>query len=132
MAWMKNTALALSGALALTLGAARVTAQSNDVTASNRADAQCLAVFTLIFSGDTASLPDDAQSGGMVLIGYYLGRIEARTPDVDLSALLKDVVMTDMAEENAMDTIALRCASEAEVIADRMVKTGESLENFGQ
>ena len=106
-------------------------AQNANVNAANRADAQCLGVFTMLFAGDgMADMDAEAKAGGMVLVGYYLGRIEGRTPNIDMSALLQTVITEDLGADGAIDSIALRCASEAEAVANRMIATGEALQNL--
>ena len=131
MATFKHKLMAIAGAAAMTLGAAPAMAQSMD--ASTRADVQCLALFTMVFAGDETSTMDaNAQSGGMVLIGYYLGRLEQRNPNFDLSASMTDVIMTDFADTANMETIAGRCATEAEAIAGRLTEAGSAMSNMAQ
>lgn len=127
---LKQKAVLLSGALALAFGATPVAASSD---AENRADAQCLALFTMVFAGDDAqSMDESAQAGGMVLVGYYLGRLEQRTPDLNLSTLMTDVITVDLADASKMEDITTRCTAEAQSIAERLGETGAALTAIGQ
>ena len=115
------------GALALTSVMAAPLSAQDAVADANRQDAQCLALFLTAFGGDDTGMDDDAKMGGTVLIGFYLGKLEARAPGTDLQVLLTDVIMQDFEDTTKMDGIAERCGAEAMTMADRMIKVGESM-----
>jgi hypothetical protein len=121
---------ATAGLIAASLIAAPVAAQ-DDVAAANRADAQCLALFLTIFGVDNPEIDAEAQMGGTVLIGYFLGKIEARSPGADLESLMSDALVNDLADEAASTAAVERCSAEAMSMAERMTKAGASMTEKG-
>lgn len=120
-----------AGLVAFGVSASPLAAQTN-VDAANRADAQCLAMFLTAFSDENTEMDAEAKMGGTVLIGYYLGKLDARSPGFNLETLLVDVLTNDMATSAQIDAIADRCGKDAMNIADRMIDAGESMGAAGQ
>ncbi len=80
---LRRYALILAGALSL--GAASTGARAQD---ANAADVRCLVVGLYTASGNDA----DQRTAGMMMTAYYLGRLDGRTPDLDLKTRLTDEV----------------------------------------
>lgn len=122
----KAISFAAAGLATVSLLTSPVMAQDS-VEAANRADAQCLAVFLTAFGLEDSGMDAEAQMGSTVLIGYYLGKLEARSPGFAIEPVLMDVLINDMASEAQIEAIADRCSKDAMTIADRMTSVGESM-----
>ena len=118
--------VAAAGMAALSLVATPAVAHDS-VEAANRADAQCLTLFLTAFGLDETNMSQEDKMGGTVLIGYYLGKIEARTPGFALEPMLLDILTNDMATEAQIEGIATRCGEDAMVMAERMTSVGNSM-----
>ena len=121
---------AIASFVSATLLAAPVAAQDS-VAAANRADAQCLAVSAMLMgSDDMENINADVMAGGMLMLGYFMGRIEGRSPNADLTGLLQDVVATDFADEAQVAAITDRCMTEVEGISTRLSNSASALEKM--
>lgn len=118
--------IATASLAAMSLLATPVIAQ-DDIAAANRADAQCLTIFLMAFGLEDSGLDAEAQMGGTVLIGYYLGKLEARSPGFALEPMLMDVLTNDMVTEEQIEGIATRCGEDAKTMADRMISVGNTM-----
>jgi hypothetical protein len=119
---------AMASLVGATLLAAPVAAQDN-VAAANRADAQCLAISAILMGDDEATKANpDLLAGGMLMLGYYMGRVEGRSPNFDMTSLLADVVQNDLADETQIASLTERCMVELDGLSDRMSKSAEALE----
>lgn len=85
------------------------------------ADAQCMVIGARL---SASSDPQQKVPGQMILM-YYLGRIDGRSPNADLQRLIKDQMqkMTTSDIQNA----ASRCGKEFAARGDDIVRIGKSL-----
>ena len=121
---------AIVSLVSATLLASPVAAQEN-VAAANRADAQCMAISAMLIGGDeTANTDPSLMAGGMLMLGYYMGRIEGRSPNIDITPLLSDVVQKDLVDDSQVATLTERCMAELDGLSDRMTKGAEALDNL--
>ncbi len=121
---------AIASLVSATMIASPVAAQDN-VAAANRADAQCLAISAMLIGDDeTTNTDPNLLAGGMLMLGYYMGRIEGRSPSVDIAPLLADVVQKDLADESQITTLTERCMAELDGLSDRMTKGAEAIEKL--
>ncbi len=125
---MKRLAcIATAAALALTISSAPVHAASKKkIAAANRTDAQCLALFLTRYGGES-KVDQDAKMGGVIVVGYYIGKIETRSPGIDLEPLLTDVLLNDFGNRAAPEAIVTRCTAEAVALGDRLVTAGKNM-----
>jgi len=92
-------------------------------TANTRtvADAQCLVVGARL---SASSDPQQRVPGQMILM-YYLGRIDGRSPNTDLEALIKTETQKMTASE--LQSAAGRCGKEFSARGEEIVRIGKSL-----
>lgn len=85
------------------------------------ADAQCMIV------GAQLSASKDAQQRvpGQMILMYYLGRIDGRSPKADLRTLIKN--QTQKMTEVDFKSAASRCGKEFSARGDAVVEIGKSL-----
>lgn len=94
--------------------------------AATVADVQCL-VIGMRF----ASSPDQQQKlSGTMLTIYFLGRIDGRTPTVDLQELLVQQVKN--MNEAALKNAATRCGAELSTRGVEITRIGHTLEELGK
>lgn len=86
-------------------------------------DGECIAFYAMMV-GDQ---PDDQPDPGLMAItGFFVGKVEGRHPGFDLTELLTLDLIARV--ETQKEKIAMRCAEEAMVMADSMMKAGEALQ----
>jgi hypothetical protein len=92
-------------------------------TANTRtvADAQCLVVGARL---SASSDPQQRVPGQMILM-YYLGRIDGRSPNTDLEALIK--TETQKMTTSELQSAAGRCGKEFSARGEEIVRIGKSL-----
>lgn len=107
---------------AATLGlCARLAVADQSAGARTVADAQCMIV------GAQLSASKDAQQRvpGQMILMYYLGRIDGRSPKADLRTLIKN--QTQKMTEADFKSAASRCGKEFSARGDAVVEIGKSL-----
>ena len=95
------------------------------VSDESNADLRCLAALAQI--SERADKGDDANSLTAVML-YFLGKIDGRTPDIDLVAAIEDV-LADPAYDAT--TEALRCTSELGERGAALDSVGSAVEHGG-
>lgn len=88
------------------------------------ADVQCMVVGARLLE----SADQRQRMSGEMLLTYYLGRIDGRSPNVDLEALMKRV--GKMSESN-FRRAATRCGTEFSARGAQIVRIGKSLSQLG-
>ena len=85
----------------------------------NSSDARCLIVTVMLAGGDNAEL----KAAGLIASQYYLGRLDGRSPGLDLKALLtREAERITQAEQGPL---LVSCGA-------AMQKRGEALEAVGE
>lgn len=91
---------------------------------ADTADAQCLAVFAMLASGENA----DLQKAGSIGALYFTGKIVGRAPDADVEGMLRAVVAD--AKKNSAAYLQ-RCGAELQKTGDKMTAAGNALAKDG-
>ena len=113
----------------LMIAAAAMTAQAPAPAApasdQNGRDARCLIVSSALTDSDDA----EVRTAGLIAAQYYLGRIDGRSPGVDLEALLiREAERLPPADQQALLTscgaVLEQRGKALEAIGDRMTKMG--------
>lgn len=115
---VRNTFVA--AAALMTLFAASANAQ---VLAPSDPDLRC-ALVGLNSAGQPGATAEQQQSAGIFAI-YYIGRMQGRTPGVDLDASIRQAASTVTLDMIAMETP--RCAGELQRTGQLLVAMGESM-----
>ena len=63
----------------------------------------------------------------MILVGYFVGKIEGRNPDFDLVALLSPEFMLDV--DRSVDAVGTRCAAERLKFVEDLSSAADALVN---
>ena len=112
-------------AFALSLGAAPAFAADE---AAQERDLRCVLVVAI--SGAQAGASAEAKQGLAGGIGYYMGRLKARDPAIDLgarlSALAKGMQIADLKDDFA------RCGAEMKAFGAEAQSVGRALQAVGQ
>lgn len=88
------------------------------------ADVQCMVVGARLLE----SADQRQRMSGEMLLTYYLGRIDGRSPNVDLEALMKRV---GKMSESDFRRAATRCGAEFSARGAQIVRIGKSLSRLG-
>jgi hypothetical protein len=114
---MKHGVLAILGALALS-GLSSQARAADDLT---RDDLRC-AIVALSIAGSGK----EAQTVGMMSMFYYLGRLDGRTPDLDLeNRLIDEIAVMKPADLKAA---AQRCGAFLVVRGQKLQEVGKRLQ----
>ena len=113
---LRRIALPTVALCMLSAGARADTANTRTV-----ADAQCLVVGARL---SASSDPQQRVPGQMILM-YYLGRIDGRSPNTDLEALIK--TETQKMTTSELQSAAGRCGKEFSARGEEIVRIGKSL-----
>jgi len=109
-------------AVALTLSSAQVPAQDTDTTA----DVRCLVVGMRIAGATDAT----QQSAGMMLSMYYIGRLDAHVPKLDIEQLMiKEIGRMTPADYGSE---AKRCGASLTVKGQEISRIGKDMIERGQ
>lgn len=87
------------------------------------ADAQCMVVGARL---SASSDPQQRVPGQMILM-YYLGRIDGRSPNADLESLIK--TETQKMTTSDLQSAASRCGKQFSARGEEIVRIGKSLDN---
>lgn len=111
-----------AGALCLLPTATRAESPSTQTVA----DAQCMVV------GARLSASSDAQERvpGQMILMYYLGRIDGRSPHTDLKTLIENETQKMTAAD--LKNAAGRCSKEFSARGEQIVQIGKSLSKPGK
>jgi hypothetical protein len=96
-------------------------ARADTATTQTNADAQCMVVGAQL---SASSDPQEKVPGQMILM-YYLGRIDGRSPNTDLRTLIKDETKSMTASD--FKKAATRCGKEFSTRGEEIVQIGKSL-----
>jgi hypothetical protein len=96
-------------------------ARADPANTQTVADAQCMVVGARL---SASSDPQQRRPGQMILM-YYLGRIDGRSPNTDLKTLIK--TETQKMTKSELETAASRCGKEFSARGEEIVRIGKSL-----
>lgn len=96
-------------------------AKADSVNTQTVADAQCMVIGAHL---SASSDPQERLPGQMILM-YYLGRIDGRSPHTDLTGLIKS--QTQKMNESDLKAAASRCGKEFSARGEDVVRLGNSL-----
>jgi hypothetical protein len=96
-------------------------AQADPANMQTVADAQCMVVGARL---SASSDPQQRQPGQMILM-YYLGRIDGRSPNTDLKTLIK--TETQKMSTSELQSAAGRCGKEFSQRGEEILQIGKSL-----
>lgn len=96
-------------------------ARADSANTQTTADAECMVVGAQL---SASSDPHQKVPGQMILM-YYLGRIDGRSPNTDLKSLLKNE--TQKMTTSALQSAASRCGKEFSARGEAIVQIGKSL-----
>lgn len=115
------------------IAAMAVAAQTPAPAADYRADLDCMLAMSIVLGAqeDTAEAKDN-QDGLIGLVMYYVGKIEARAPNIDYIAEIKKTLATPDYMEKRFPKDAERCAQEAGSKGDKLQQIGNALVSLGE
>ena len=96
-------------------------ARADPVSSQTTADAQCMVIGAQLSASPD---PQEKVPGQMILM-YYLGRIDGRSPKVDLKTLLQSE--THSMKEADLKSAAARCGKEFAARGEDIVQIGNSI-----
>lgn len=113
-------------ALATILSCILVAAARADVSSAQTiADVQCIVVGARL----TASSDRKQKQPSQMLLSYFLGRVDGRSPNVDLEALIEQEARRMTPSE--FRSAAHRCGTESSARGAQIVRIGKSLARLG-
>ncbi|GGD61067.1 hypothetical protein [Croceicoccus mobilis] len=112
----------LMGALACMALALPAAAQDKPAD-PQEADAVCLA-FTALLAGQS---DEKLQAAGTMGTLYYIGKLKARDPDIDLTATMRGSV--EALKTGNREMIAKRCGMEFQQVGDELRQAGAALKS---
>lgn len=115
--------LALAAAAVLCLAGTATADPADDAT---EADIRCVVVATQLANADSAAMKLAATVSSM----YFLGRIDARAPDIDLEAHITDAINKMTPEE--MRAEGLRCGQILSARGAALKSMGEDMIRKGE
>ena len=90
-------------------------------------DLHCLAAFSLV--GDSAKGEDKPSI--MIIAMFYVGRLDAEAPGLDLEDALADVISAPGYRASSFQADIARCSAEMEAKAGELKKVGKALTDRG-
>lgn len=93
-------------------------------------DVHCVAAIAI--AGDRAKQDDKDQSGLMMMLMFYVGKIEGEAPQFDLASGLGKVANMPNYEEQVMPADLTRCAGEMEQQAGELEDIAKVLDPGGK
>ena len=95
--------------------------RADSANTQTTADAQCMVIGARL-----SASPDPQEKGpGQMILMYYLGRIDGRSPNADLKTLLNHE--TQSMKESDLKSAAARCSKEFAARGEDIVQIGKSL-----
>lgn len=104
------------------LGALATIARADPAATQTVADAQCMVVGARL----SASTDPQQKVPGQMILMYYLGRIDGRSPSADLKALIK--TETRKMTPSDLQSAATRCGRQFAARGEEVVQIGKSLD----
>jgi hypothetical protein len=92
-------------------------------------DVRCVAAVAL--AGEKAKKDGEDQSGMMMILMFYVGKIEGEAPGFDLAKGLSKVIDAPDYETQAMPADLIRCAGEMEQQGGKLESVAEALDPKG-
>jgi hypothetical protein len=92
-------------------------------------DVRCVAAIAI--SGDKAKKGSEDEGGLMMMLMFYLGKVEGEAPDFDLAKGLGQVAAIPNYEEQVMPADLIRCAGEIEQQASKLETVAKVLDPEG-
>lgn len=114
-------AVGAGASLALSICALPPAAKADSANTQTVADAQCMVIGAHL---SASSDPQQRVPGQMILM-YYLGRIDGRSPHTDLTGLIQS--QTQRMSESDLKAAANRCGKEFSARGEDIVRLGNSL-----
>ena len=90
-------------------------------------DLHCLAAFALVLD----SAPEDKKTGLMVITTFYIGRVDAEAPDLDLEEALVAVLSAPDYKTKTLSADLKRCGAEMQIKGAALKKVGNALVKRG-
>jgi len=90
-------------------------------------DVHCVAAIAI--TGDKAKQDDKDQNGMMMMLLFYLGKIEGEAPNFDLVKGLGKVAAIPNYETQVLPADLIRCAGEMEQQANRLDAVAKALDS---
>ena len=123
---MFKAATAVSLAILLASGTMASAQSDAELQPANRADMQCMAIMAIgVGMMEEGSVEQLGLAAGMA---YYLGRLEARAPDMNWLDAFGDYLLADF--ENDIKVQSDRCAAEMTRFGARMTSWGEKMQSM--
>ncbi|HEX5460399.1 MAG TPA: hypothetical protein VFX20_10550 [Steroidobacteraceae bacterium] len=98
-------------------------ARADSANTQTTADAQCMVVGARL----SASADPQEKIPGQMILMYYLGRIDGRSPDADLKTLLMNE--TQRMTQSELKNAATRCGKEFSARGEDIVRIGKAIDN---
>ena len=98
-------------------------ARADSVNTQTTADAQCMVIGARL----SASADPQQKIPGQMILMYYLGRIDGRSPHADLKTLLTNETQKMTGSE--LKNTAARCGKEFSARGEDIVRIGKTLDN---
>lgn len=92
-------------------------------------DVRCVAAIAL--AGEKAKKDGEDQNGMMMLMMFYVGKIEGEAPGFDLAKGLSKVIEVADYETQTMPADLIRCAGEMEQLGSKLEGVGKALDPEG-
>jgi hypothetical protein len=98
-----------------------------------RDDLNCMLAMAIVL-GAQEETPEskDNQDGLIGLVMYYVGKIEAKAPNIDYIAEIKTTLADPDYMTKRFPVDANRCADEAGSKGEKLQKIGDALTSFGE
>ena len=90
-------------------------------------DLHCLAAFSLV--ADSAK--DEDKSSVMTVAMFYVGRLDAEAPELDLESALAKVLSAPDYRDSSLKADIARCSVEMQSKGTELQKVGKALSNRG-
>jgi hypothetical protein len=119
------TALRYCALMSIAFCASVTSAKASTAGDQTIADVQCVVIGARLSS----SSDQRQQASGVTLLVYFLGRVQGRSPNIDLEALIKREAKKMTASD--LSDAARRCGTELSAQGAEITKIGKSLSQIG-
>ena len=115
------------------IAAMAAAAQNPAPAADYRDDLDCMLAISIVL-GAQEDTPDakENRDGLVGLVMYYVGKIDAKAPDIDYIAEIKTTLTDPDYMEKRFQKDAERCALEAGSKGEKLQQIGNALSSFGE
>lgn len=107
---------------------ATATAAQAIPSSTQEQDLRCVAVISAIIGTLEESKRPTVMAGAM----YYVGRVTARRPDLDLEAELRRILGDDAAFKKILPAEATRCGADLQKVGTELTRVGGAMKSTGQ